>query len=681
MNIKTNNINNYKLYSFDIFDTLLTRTTATPSGIFTIMAKLLLTSEYADFSLFFKENFYTIRKEAEGYVRVNHYELYKKQEITINDIYEIIKLNNNLTDNQIERLINLEIETELNNIKPIKENIKFLKELINNNKRVVLISDMYLPLPVIQNILYNFDSVFKNIKIYLSSKYCLTKHSGDLYDFIQNEEKIDYSNWIHFGDDNIADILQAKHRGIKAVLFKKEEFKPYENIIKQYEDDFYIQSLIGLSRLSRINSDDKSSIYQFACSFASSILYNYVNWILNYAAINNNIDNLYFIARDGYVLKLVADIIIRQKKYNIKTKYIYGSRTAWRIPDENNIDEYINWVCSEYLDKLNLDFLASRLGIDVSKIQKTVKIKDTKKILKSKEVLLVKNTLLQNAEFKNEIIKINKEKKDLLIKYLKQEIDFSKKEVVFVDVNGSGRTQDMLANTIYSFYKGKVLGFYFHIIQNCLQNNSPKISYMTTNKYINFGIELLCRNTDGQTLGYRNENGKIAPMLEKSSSLLLEKWGYYSYLKGLECFCENACDFEIKNNLMLNSYNLYKHYFDYFINDLDKETANIIGSIPYMDVGDEKNVTECAPKYGFLDFCKIFFFLKRDLYTEFISLKRSAPIFSIICNMNEKYGSLRKFLLNVLISKSKHIAYIRFFGIKISIAKLIWKNKGKNKNA
>ena len=51
------------LYSFDIFDTLITRTTATPCGIFSIMEKhLLQDSEYANFPEIVKQNFFIIRQ-------------------------------------------------------------------------------------------------------------------------------------------------------------------------------------------------------------------------------------------------------------------------------------------------------------------------------------------------------------------------------------------------------------------------------------------------------------------------------------------------------------------------------------------------------------------------------------------------------------------------------------------
>ena len=44
------------------------------------------------------------------------------------------------------------------------------------------------------------------------------------------------------------------------------------------------------------------------------------------------IQKLFFIARDGYILKKIADILIEKYRYPIATVYLYGSRKAWRLP-------------------------------------------------------------------------------------------------------------------------------------------------------------------------------------------------------------------------------------------------------------------------------------------------------------------------------------------------------------
>ena len=65
------------------------------------------------------------------------------------------------------------------------------------------------------------------------------------------------------------------------------------------------------------------------------MLFPYVYWILEDSK-KRGVENLYFIARDGFVLKVIADRIIANKSINLSTYYLIGSRVSWRDPIRNN---------------------------------------------------------------------------------------------------------------------------------------------------------------------------------------------------------------------------------------------------------------------------------------------------------------------------------------------------------
>ena len=59
------------LYSFDVFDTVITRKTATPQGIWKMMQRELLRERaYADIPEYVRKNFYDLRIRIERLVRV-----------------------------------------------------------------------------------------------------------------------------------------------------------------------------------------------------------------------------------------------------------------------------------------------------------------------------------------------------------------------------------------------------------------------------------------------------------------------------------------------------------------------------------------------------------------------------------------------------------------------------------
>ena len=134
----------YDLYSFDIFDTLITRTTATPRGIFAIMQDVLLKDEkYKNIPDFIKKNFYDLRLQYEMHLRDMMRRNYEKEDIDFDFIYDQFAENYTLPEEDKNALKQLEIDTEYKNILPLNKNIDRVKELINTGARVVLISDMY----------------------------------------------------------------------------------------------------------------------------------------------------------------------------------------------------------------------------------------------------------------------------------------------------------------------------------------------------------------------------------------------------------------------------------------------------------------------------------------------------------------------------------------------------------
>lgn len=660
---------NIKLYSFDIFDTLITRTTAYPTGIFSIMQKILQTdNRYQNIPKFVADNFFTMRTEAETFVRGHN--LYKLSliDVTLDDIYNIIRNNQDLDDVQIEQLKALELECEKNNIVPVKANVEKLKNLVNAGEKVILISDMYLSSKQIKELLISVDNIFKDIKIYVSNEHNKAKHRGDIYDYIAQEENIAYSEWKHYGDNFWADIQVANDKQILTEYTPIPEFKPYEKMLldKYYYDAFY-EGTIGCARATRINSTDKSDTYEFGVSFAGPILYNYCNWLIQ-KALKCNLKTLYFVARDGYVLKEITDTIISQLNLDIKTKYIYGSRKAWRIITETNIDNLLFGFFHEYEDRYSSAFLAKHLNLSPEEFYNVTGIEYSDKKINSEDVHKLYDRLKDDENFKKVCIQANKPRYEILSKYLKQELNLDEAKIAFVDISGSGRTQDALADIIRNFYNGEIISLYFHMeyIYDTI-DYSKKYMYFASRNFTHFWIELMCRNLDGQTLSYKEENGIVKPILEDIDKTSLIKWGYKSYINGLKDYTKTAINFEIKNSFSLDTYDIFKNLFYYFFYHLDKNTAKIFGSIPYTLVGNERNAEECAPEFHTQNLPEILQHKYKFPELSFISYARSKYKYQWIRNTRIIYGSLRNWLCKIYFNRKTKLAYIRFFGRELNL--------------
>ena len=105
------------MYSFDIFDTLITRDLASPEGIFAIMQGTLRgegahRQGVITLPPYVRDNFCQLRVHAEEIAR----ETYRKQgyeDILLPKIYEAFSLLGNLKEEQIAWLMDLENRTEL----------------------------------------------------------------------------------------------------------------------------------------------------------------------------------------------------------------------------------------------------------------------------------------------------------------------------------------------------------------------------------------------------------------------------------------------------------------------------------------------------------------------------------------------------------------------------------------
>ena len=199
----------FKCISFDLFDTLVTRCVPEPKNIFD-MVEYGYKNQYGHGDI---NNFKVQRIKAEQVARET-----LKGEVTLDNIYCFFST---ATDQKIlERYKKLEIGAEMEASCLKNKNIKNLyDELIRRGKRVIITTDMYLPLYVIEQILMK-NNIGGYGSIYLSCDIGETKITGRLYDHILKEESLNRSELIHMGNDFRRDYLCARKRHLHAIWMK-----------------------------------------------------------------------------------------------------------------------------------------------------------------------------------------------------------------------------------------------------------------------------------------------------------------------------------------------------------------------------------------------------------------------------------------------------------------------------
>ncbi|MGV3278678.1 HAD family hydrolase [Rickettsiales bacterium LUAb2] len=601
-----------KLISFDIFDTLITRKTATPKGIFSLIEyELQNNPKYKDFPLHLKNNFFNLRLSAEQHVREMNY---FQEDISFVEIYNCLQNNTKLSIDQLELLKQLELDIEYDNTIAIPENIAKVHDYFNKGYNIILISDMYLSEATIRNLLLKVDQVFANIDIFVSSEYLQTKASGNLFQFVKERLDVSFTEWKHYGDNLHSDVKMPKKLGIAAEHYRYITLEQYEkNLIAADENNLDNQLQIGISKNIRLlnNLNDKAGL---GAGIAGNMLFIYAHWVVEQALLMK-LENLYFIARDGYIIKELADIIIKFYNYNINTHYIYGSRYAWRVLllDENAKISDITWGVNKYDTFSVMDFCSHFALQNNTEFIKLLpnKYQNLNRNINENQIKFLKKYIDNNLNILQFVQQHVKQTKQIILKYMQQEVDLSNNNFAMVDLRGTGFSFVSLANFLN---KLKIFGKFNLFLLERPSNSFKNRKSLSKENYVNFYtmhnstleyyhdvLEALARAPHGQTLYYKQEENseKIIPVLEEKEGVAIKEYGFDDYLNGIKLYATEYLE-ELKNRNInfTGKLDIFYNYYRFLKYYPDQKTATLIGDMPFVPFANNQNLTVYAPEYS-----------------------------------------------------------------------------------
>lgn len=553
-------IEKFEYVSFDIFDTLIKRNVKNPNDIFLMLDKYAKKNNIKDFK--------KIRIECEQRIRN------KKNFVTINDIY--LEIKEQIGKEKAEILKNKEISLEKSYCQANHEIVGLLNILKSKNKKIIAISDMYLPTKFIDEILSK-NNIFID-KIYVSCECKAKKSDGTLFKYVLDAENIKPKQIIHIGDNLKADVLGAKLYKISSIHIKKEmvyfNHKRFAKKITK-RDEFNIQD-------SLINNNimlQEGYYAKIGFSLLGPLVFNYCYWLKKKCEINK-IKKIYFFARDGYVLKKAFDKLFPDE---FETRYIYFSRRAIRIPYaaiHSSYNEIMKFFPKTKM--LTPRIYLENLSIDVKKYGKILE----KYNLKLNDNIKYKE-LFTDERYKNifnELYPIilseaNNELK-LLKEYLEQENFYGK--IAVVDVGWHNSMQYYLEDItqrenidlqMYGFYVGRLAGE--KKVQNADSFIVDEKSSIYAESVLSFiGLmESVFLADEGSTKTYEKKNGIVRPVLlkyeyEKDD---LEYRGFEDIRKGIANYIELAHGLEDIEEYILDGYNSYLPFKIYGTNPYYKD--------------------------------------------------------------------------------------------------------------
>ncbi|WP_125711241.1 HAD family hydrolase [Lacticaseibacillus porcinae] len=440
---------NFEYVSFDIFDTLLKRDVPIPTDLFVLMQE----KNHI-------ENFAKRRINAEARAR----QLSPSGEVNLEDIYAQF----DDTDGQQKlELISAEKELEVEVAIANPEMASFY-DYCKNNKKIVLISDMYLDRETITRLLTKCGiSGFQ--RLYISNELNLSKAEGALFDYVVRNLKINRNDILHIGNSFRADFVSARKHGISSVKIRTyynlklhEYYKPTDT--KSADATNFLEAFLNNHTLS---SNDYFS--QFGYEAFGPLLYGFSMWLADQLR-KDNVKQVFFLARDGYIMKRAFECLGFDKDFEVC--YFEASRRSLRIPAyhrDMSLDDILGELTvpnmtniSQIFDSLGLDVTEyleeiQRLGFDQATYLKRDSLSTNKMFLK----------LLQHV-YTDVMINADAERADL-IGYLNQH-DFNKKTAL-VDIGWGGSMQKYLLETLQAnHFDANIVGYYVGLTAKAKSN-------------------------------------------------------------------------------------------------------------------------------------------------------------------------------------------------------------------
>lgn len=326
-------IDAHEVVSFDIFDTLLARKVLIPEDVFDIVSGRAL-----------KEGM-RLRDFREMRIKAQ-----EKLGLTNPDIYEIYKNFQQLTgvaDVVKDRLIQLELEAELDVLTARRDMIEAYQYALQQQKKVYLVSDMYLPVSMMELILKQFD-IISYEGLMISCDYKKLKIQGLFQELVA---KVNGDSVLHIGDHEINDGICARECGIDTFLvctpWELIERSAWSVFLERKPSKINDRSLLGLSVVTMFNSPFKLSgnnelpeledEYRLGFALIAPIVTVFMDWFLNQIK-NEGYDGVLFAARDGFLIHRLYKMAVEILKWYDMPKGIYfqTSRKVAVISDMAN---------------------------------------------------------------------------------------------------------------------------------------------------------------------------------------------------------------------------------------------------------------------------------------------------------------------------------------------------------
>ncbi|MDH0289124.1 hypothetical protein N7414_08355 [Pseudomonas sp. GD04087] len=360
-----------KTVAFDIFDTLLLRPLLDPESI------KRLTAQRVDKGT--AEKYLRYRAIAEARAREK-----AGRDITTAEIFDELGRLAGIEKGTLLALRQREEETEFACVTPRPDSIALLRYAKRLGKRVVLLSDMFLPQPVITAMLQK-SSILQWDKLYISGEVGVRKDTGQLYELALREEQLLPEQMLMIGDNERSDVQIPGDMGLDLLHVLKpvdlaRGLPHWSRLVESIRGRDDLSAELALGLLLRRNfakiafgtfrpaAFSQGSAELLGYNVVGPLLTHFVTW-LRERAERDGTERLYFLSREGKLLKAAFDLWEEREPGTASAHYLVLSRRAVSVPRLGDFDDILTLARPNYFSGTLENLLAARFGVVLDDVE------------------------------------------------------------------------------------------------------------------------------------------------------------------------------------------------------------------------------------------------------------------------------------------------------------------------
>lgn len=249
------------------------------------------------------------------------------------------------------------------------------------------------------------------------------------------------------------------------------------------------------------------------------VLIEFVSWVLA-EAVRSGKKRLYFLARDGYQMYLVAQKLCILENLSIECRYLNVSRFSMRVPEYHLLKENcVDHICVAGID-VTVGRILKRAGLEEFMAQIFLPEYEPERILNYNQVMEIKEKLRHNQMFLEQVYKISQEAYGSAMGYLRQEGLMDDIKYALVDSGWVGTLQRTIARLVD---KPDLEGYYFGLYEtpkDVAHDRYHGYYFSARNgikRKVNFSnclFEAIFTSPEGMTVGYENKEGPYLPVTD-----------------------------------------------------------------------------------------------------------------------------------------------------------------------